>query len=270
MKLSMSTYGAFTALMVLAACNGQDTQTAAQSGSRSLLAGQDDGVVPAGEGGSITTPSVPVPTADAGLPQADAAATNSPQADSGPSDGAATCGDGIVGVGEECDLGAANGGAACQPDCSLPPPPMGACLSCAQNNCPVQYGNALGVSSSSGNVAAVSQLFACVMGADWEGGAAIPPTSCFFADPAQPLGSLVPCYCGSTPLAECLASGPLDHDEGCGVEVEVASNCSPVSASCVTASGSNPNVPLGDALQLLNCERVACQAECGFPPPVEE
>ncbi len=230
MKLSMSRYGAFTALLVLAACNGQDMQTAAQRGSRSLLAGQDGGVGPAGEGGSTSTPSAQVPTADAGLPQTDAAPTDSPQ----------------------------------------PPPPMGACLSCAQNNCPVQYENALGVSSPSGNVAAVSGLFACVMGANWEGGAAIPPTSCFFADPAQPLGSLVPCYCGGTPLAECLASGPLDHDEGCGIEVEVASNCSPVSASCVTASGSNPAVPLGDALQLLNCERVACQAECGFPAPVEE
>jgi len=29
-------------------------------------------------------------------------------------------------------------------------------------------------------------------------------------------------------------------------------------------------VPLGDALQLLNCERAACEAECGFPISVDE
>jgi hypothetical protein len=119
-------------------------------------------------------------------------------------------------------------------------------------------------------LANVTQLLECVIGEDWELGGGIPQTSCFFADAAQPLGSLVPCYCGSTPVAECLATGPVDDSEACGLEVEVASQCDPVVASCVTSAGSNPDVALGDALQLLNCERAACPAECGFPPPIEE
>jgi hypothetical protein len=86
----------------------------------------------------------------------------------------------------------------------------------------------------------------------------------------QPLGSLVPCYCGNTPQATCLATGPSNNQDACGLEVERASRCSPVTASCVTSSGSNPAVPLGAALQLINCERAACTAECGFPPPMEE
>jgi hypothetical protein len=150
------------------------------------------------------------------------------------------------------------------------PPPLGACLSCATERCSLQAGNAIGLASTAENLARVTQLFDCVIGADWELGNAIPTTSCFFADPAQPLGSLLPCYCGSTPLPQCLGTGPIDDAEACGVEVEIASQCDPVVASCVTSSGSNPEVALGDALQLLNCERAACPAECGFPPPIEE
>jgi hypothetical protein len=150
------------------------------------------------------------------------------------------------------------------------PPPLGACLSCATERCSLQVGNAIGLASAAENLARVTQLFDCVIGPDWELGNAIPTTSCFFADPAQPLGSLLPCYCGSTPLAQCLATGPSDDAEACGAEVELASQCDPIVASCVTSSGSNPEVALGDALQLLNCERAACPAECGFPPPIEE
>lgn len=150
------------------------------------------------------------------------------------------------------------------------PAPLGACLSCATARCSLQVGNAIGVVSAAENLARVTQLFDCVIGPDWELGHPIPSDSCFFADPAQPLGSLLPCYCGSTPLAECLATGPVDEAEACGAEVELASGCEPVVASCVTSSGSNPQVALGDALQLLNCERAACPVECGFPPPIEE
>lgn len=151
-----------------------------------------------------------------------------------------------------------------------PPPPLGACLSCATARCSLQAGNAIGLASSAENLARITQLFDCVIGDDWELGGAIPTTSCFFADPAQPLGSLLPCYCGSTPLPQCLATGPSDNTEACGAQVELASQCDPVVASCVTSSGSNPEVALGDALQLLNCERAACPVECGFPPPIEE
>jgi len=150
------------------------------------------------------------------------------------------------------------------------PTPLGACLSCATERCSLQVGNAIGLASAAENLARITQLFDCVIGGDWELGNAIPSTSCFFADPAQPLGSLLPCYCGSTPLPQCLATGPVDDAEACGAEVEIASQCDPVVASCVTSSGSNPEVALGDALQLLNCERAACPAECGFPPPIEE
>jgi hypothetical protein len=143
-------------------------------------------------------------------------------------------------------------------------------LTCAQAKCTTQYNNAIGTASSAANLADVTQLFDCVIGANWEAGGAIPQTSCFFADPAQPLGSLLPCYCGNTPQATCLATGPTNNQDACGLEVELASDCSPVTASCVTGSGSNPEVPLGDALQLLNCERAACGPECGFPTPPEE
>jgi len=151
-----------------------------------------------------------------------------------------------------------------------PPPPLGACISCAQNACPEQFANALGAASSDENFATVGQLLACVIGANWQEGGPIPADSCFFADPTQPSGSMVPCYCGNTPTAQCLATGPADGSEACAREIELASGCSPATASCVTVSGSSPAVALGDALQLFNCERVACTVECGFPAPIEE
>jgi hypothetical protein len=186
------------------------------------------------------------------------------------------CGDNMINqASEQCDGTALPpnqpAGTTCSATCTLvPPTPAGACLSCAQTNCPTQYANAVGSASSAANLADVTQLFDCVIAANWEAGGPIPQTSCFFADPAQPLGSLVPCYCGNTPQATCLATGPANNQDACGLEVELASDCSPVTASCVTASGSNPEVPLGDALQLLNCERAACRLPCGFPAPIEE
>jgi hypothetical protein len=172
-----------------------------------------------------------------------------------------------AGVPPEADAGSPPADAGSEPE---PPPPLGACLSCATARCSLQVNHAIGLVSTAENLARVTQLFDCVIGEDWELGGAIPTSSCFFADPAQPLGSLLPCYCGSTPLAQCLATGPGDNSEACGAEVELASQCDPVVASCVTSSGSNPEVALGDALQLLNCERAACPVECGFPPPIEE
>jgi hypothetical protein len=195
-----------------------------------------------------------------------------------------TCGNGLIEAGEACDTNGAGpdvlpagtpAGSTCGLLCTAilpgaPPPPPGGCLACAQASCPTQYSDALGTTSSAANVAAVTQLFDCVIGSDWENGGAIPSTSCFFKDPGQPRGSLLPCYCGPTPQATCLATGPADHTQACGAPVEAASGCSPLTASCVTASGSNPAVPLGDALQLLNCERAACAAPCGFPEFAED
>ena len=200
---------------------------------------------------------------------------------------ASVCGNGVIetgaafsGVDEVCDTNGANpdvfpagtaAGSTCNTCTSITGPvTAGACLSCAQANCPTQYANAVGSASDAQNLTDVTQLFDCVIGPTWEAGGAIPSTSCFFADPAQPAGSLVPCYCGNTAQATCLASGPTNNQDACGAEVEIASRCNPVTASCVTGSGSNPAVPLGDALQLLNCERAACQAQCGFPTPPEE
>lgn len=131
----------------------------------------------------------------------------------------------------------------------------------------MQYGAAIGSDSSAANLADVSQLSSCVIGPDWQSGNAIPTATCFFADPAQPLGSLVPCYCGDTPIASCVADGPAQPTAGCTPAIEIASHCSPASASCVTASGADPSTPLGDVFQLLNCERALCATECGFPPP---
>lgn len=202
------------------------------------------------------------------------------------------CGDGAIDTAtEQCDINAplppgTPAGSTCSASCIIVPPPTtpppttpppttpppatpGACFTCAQTSCPTQYAAAVGTTDAAA-LADVAQLFACVIGPGWQAGGSIPATSCFFSDPVQPLGSLVPCYCGNTPQATCLATGPLDPQEACGLEVEVASRCNPVSASCVTSSGSNPAVPLGAALQLLNCERAACATACGFPTPVEE
>jgi hypothetical protein len=52
------------------------------------------------------------------------------------------------------------------------------------------------------------------------------------------------------------------------VQIEAASRCNPITASCVTTNGSSPAFPLGDVTQLLNCERAACQVQCGFPDPI--
>lgn len=200
-----------------------------------------------------------------------------------PTTGGAVCGNGSIETGEVCDTNGANpdvlpptapAGSTCNSTCSALVPPTGggllACLTCARTKCPTQYNDAVGTSSDAANLADVTQLFDCVIGPNWEAGGAIPSTSCFFADASQPGGSLVPCYCGPTPVATCLATGPANNTQACGRQVEVASRCSPITASCVTGSGSNPAVPLGDALQLLNCERAACQSECGFPRPAEE
>jgi hypothetical protein len=192
------------------------------------------------------------------------------------------CGNGVIDTAtEQCDINAplppgTPAGSSCSASCIIVPPTTtppptapGACFACAQASCPTQFAAAVGTTDAA-TLADISQLFACVIGPSWQGGGPIPATSCFFSDPVQPLGSLVPCYCGSTPQATCLATGPANSQEACGLEVEVSSRCNPLSASCVTSSGSNPAVPLGAALQLLNCERAACAAECGFPPPVEE
>jgi hypothetical protein len=185
------------------------------------------------------------------------------------------CGNGQINPPEQCDgtniPAGQPPGTTCNAQCQLVPPAGdGPCLACAKQNCATQYNDALGTASTPANLADVTQLFDCIIGPNFEQGNAIPQTSCYFADPAQPLGSLVPCYCGNTPQATCLATGPANNADACGLEVELASDCAPVTAACVTASGSLPTTPLGDALQLLNCERAACQAQCGFPPPIEE
>jgi hypothetical protein len=175
----------------------------------------------------------------------------------------------VVEAGEQCDLGFANGGPNCTSTCQLPPP--GACVVCAQTRCPTQYANALGSASSTSNLANVTQLLDCVIGPNFEQGNAIPASSCFFSDPGQPRGSLLPCLCGNTPQAQCIGSGPANPSEACGTEVQIASLCpSPIAASCVNSAGSDPATPLGDTLQLLNCERAACETECGFPAPEPE
>jgi hypothetical protein len=283
-----------TALILLAACSG--------GGSSTLLTGRADSVNSSnsaiegdvGAGGALEGTATEAdagvvgasdaqpaqPARDSGRVGTDAGASEPPSSDGGSArpplaDGGTTlpepgCGNAVVDPGEQCDLGTANGGNACAEDCTVPPPPLGACLSCAQNTCPVQFANALGVDSNEENFAVVGQLLGCVVGADWQAGGAIPSDSCFFSDPTQPAGSMVPCYCGSTPTSQCLATGPVDSAQACGREIELASGCSPATASCVTISGSSPAVALGDVLQLFNCERVACTIECGFPPPVEE
>jgi hypothetical protein len=145
-------------------------------------------------------------------------------------------------------------------------------MSCAQAKCGTQYQNALGTTSSASNTALVTSLFDCVIGPEWETGIKIPASSCYFSNAAQPRGTLIPCYCGSTPESACLATGPVDHTQACGVQMEQASQCNPLTPSCVTTSGSDPLVALGDTLQLLNCLKVpgVCETECGFPPIPEE
>jgi len=173
------------------------------------------------------------------------------------------CGNSVVEQGEQCDLGAANSATgACSVNC------QNTCLPCIQTRCPDQYNAALGTTSTASNTALVTQLLDCVVGPNWEAGGAIPSNSCYFANPLQPRGTLIPCYCGNTPEATCLASGPSNNQEACGLEMELASQCSPVTASCVTGPGSNPAVASGDVLQLLNCAKqaAACESQCGFPP----
>src|SRR6185295_18966274 len=160
-----------------------------------------------------------------------------------------SCGNGVIDSGEARDTNGANpdvlpagtpAGSTCNSTCTAivgGNPPPGACLACAQTKCPTQYNDAVGTSSDAANLADVTQLFDCVIASNWEAGGPIPSTSCFFADPAQPGGSLVPCYCGPTPVATCLATGPANNTQACGRQVEIASRCNPVTASCVTGSG---------------------------------
>jgi len=109
-------------------------------------------------------------------------------------------------------------------------------------------------------------LLECVAGAGYvSGGDPIPGSSCFFSDPAQFRGSLLPCYCGSTPQAICITSGAANPSEVCGTEIITASGCNPAAFSCINAAASNPATALGDVLQLVNCQRAACSEECGIP-----
>jgi len=201
-----------------------------------------------------------------------------------PGGGGAVCGNGTIETGEVCDTNGTGAdvlpsgtpvGSTCNAACTaiIPPEPTtgGACQTCGQSKCPAQYSDALGATSSAENTALVTALFDCVIGGAWETGIKIPSTSCYFANPQQPRGTLIPCYCGPTPEAACLATGPVDHTQACGIQMELASQCNPLTSSCVTQSGSNPAVALGDALQLLNCQKTACETECGFPPlPIED
>jgi hypothetical protein len=275
MKLSVSMSRPLSAMIVLAACSGLDTTNVALPANTTnvaLPANTTNVALPA----NTTNVALPDRTTHAVLPdhrvvepspavEVNEARLAASTADTATSDSAAdldaTSRDAAPVVVDAESPNAVDAGALL---------PLGACLACAQARCPVQFDNAIGAASGAENLADVTQLLDCVIGDDWELGNAIPNSSCFFADPAQPLGSLIPCYCGSTPLAQCLATGPLDHAEACGLEVEIASGCDPVVASCVTTSGSNPEVALGDTLQLLNCERAACPVDCGFPPPIEE
>jgi hypothetical protein len=255
-----------TALILLAACGGGESTTLLSgkadpvNSSNAALEGEAGSGVPDVQPGEPDAAPPAEPPFDSAHPPADAGTSEPPTGDGG-----------------SLEVPPADAGAAEPPAPEVdagttepPPPPLGACLSCAQNTCPEQFANALGAASSEENFATVGHLLGCVIGADWQAGGPIPAGSCFFSDPTQPSGSMVPCYCGSTPTAQCLATGPANSTEACAAEIELASGCSPVTASCVTVSGSSPAVALGDALQLFNCERVACTVECGFPAPIEE
>jgi cysteine-rich repeat protein len=81
------------------------------------------------------------------------------------------------------------------------------------------------------------------------------------------------CRCGSTELAECALLG---GNGPCQDVITQNAMCEPVGGSipqsCVTANGSNPQVPAGAAFQIANCRQALCSAECdywGFPT-VEE
>lgn len=260
MQHSVIFYRPLTALILLLACNGE-TATSLSGKSSAVTSGVAASEGNVGVGTTDPAPADPEANEPVEQPSPDNAVSE-PSTDAG-----ALLPPAVDAAATEPPVLVADAGTAA-PD-SLPPP-LGACLSCAQNTCTVQFANALGAASSAENLALVGQLLGCVVGADWQAGGGIPADSCFFSDPTQPAGSMVPCYCGSTPTAQCLATGPADSSEACGREIELASGCSPVTASCVTTSGSSPTVALGDVLQLFNCERVACTIECGFPPPVEE
>src|SRR6185295_16147351 len=119
------------------------------------------------------------------------------------------------GAGDECV------GSACGRSPPLVTPPalgalgVGPCLGCARARCGPQFEAALGADTTPENQADVALVLGCVLGADWQAGNAIAASSCFFSDPSQPRGSLVPCYCGSTPVATCVATGPVDATLGC-------------------------------------------------------
>src|SRR5262249_24461909 len=121
------------------------------------------------------------------------------------------CGNGRVDPGEQCDDGSRNGAGACTARCLRAASSEG-CSACLRDRCPAPYSGGLDSSSS------LTSLLACMQHGPGAPGDPLPPDSCYFADPAQPGGSLVPCYCGSTPQARCLVLGPLDQNEACARE----------------------------------------------------
>ncbi|MEY4550499.1 MAG: hypothetical protein RL685_6694 [Pseudomonadota bacterium] len=146
--------------------------------------------------------------------------------------------------------------------------PRGECLERATLSCSSQLNALIGSNVPADFTAQADALLSCVHGGSWSEGGAIPKSSCYFSDPPLPRGTLLRCYCGSTPDAVCPATGPSDPLTQCSPELVQAARCSTVTPACVTSSGSNPAAPLGQVLQLLNCEKTACEEECGFPSSV--
>ena len=176
----------------------------------------------------------------------------------------AQCGNGSLDLGEQCDLGTANGGAQCNPSCQVPT--SGACGACSQLYCAQPYAGVFGLDADPNHAAKVTQLLECVANPEYASGGPIPRSSCFFANSGgNVLGDILPCYCGRTSLTTCLDLGPNDLSGACTSQMILASGCSAAVASCINPAFGNRATALGDVVALLSCQRAWCKTECGIP-----
>jgi hypothetical protein len=127
--------------------------------------------------------------------------------------------------------------------------PSSACTTCTASNCPAQLTSCQNDPTSAG----CQENRTCAnVGTG---------SSCATA-------SSLDCYCGVLPLATCLEFG------GTGTCAEVIARTSGCNdgrapdavALCVSQRFLDPNTPLGDAYQLVACQRRNCSVQCALSP----
>jgi hypothetical protein len=141
----------------------------------------------------------------------------------------------------------------------IPPVQVDLCEQCTENNCPVQLNDCDGPGAT--NPAGCNTVLDCVN---------VNFRSSSDASCANERSSI--CYCGSTDEGTCGALGDLANDAECDDIIINASGCNDgrnpaLYPPCVFERFISPDFPLGDAVQVVECQRANCATVCGGMTP---